>query len=120
MIRPVAVVPARCGVSSGDEADARSPRLLAAEHPRQGAEAVIPSGMVPGGLEAGAEMALMQSAAIEVRLVRGKGRGVFARRPIEAGETIERVPVIVLPAEQVGDDPDLNPLVGYIFAWGRG
>jgi uncharacterized protein len=65
-------------------------------------------------------MALTQSAAIEVKQVRGKGRGVFARRPIEEDEIIERVPVIVLPADQVGDDPDLNPLAGYIFAWGRG
>ena len=34
------------------------------------------------------EMPLTQSDAIEVKRVRGKGRGVFARRSIEAGEEI--------------------------------
>jgi SET domain-containing protein len=90
------------------------------EHPQKRTGAAVPSRTDPGGLEAGAEMALTQSVAIEVRQVRGKGRGVFARRPIEDGEIIERVPVIVLPAEHVGDDPNHNPLVGYVFAWGRG
>ena len=65
-------------------------------------------------------MALMHSETVEVRKIRGKGRGVFARRPIEEGEIIERVPVIVIPADQVGDDPGRNGLAGYVFAWGRG
>ncbi len=68
----------------------------------------------------GAKMALTQSEAVLVRSIRGKGRGVFARRPIEEGEIIERVPLIVLPAEQVGDDPVRDDLAGYIFKWGRG
>jgi SET domain-containing protein len=63
-------------------------------------------------------MALTQSAAIEVRNIRGKGRGVFARRPIEKGEIIERVPVLVLPAGQVGEEPERHPLADYVFEWG--
>ena len=62
-------------------------------------------------------MALMHSDAIEVKRVRSKGRGVFARRLIRRGEVIERVPVIVLPAEAVGDG---SALWDYCFAWGRG
>ena len=42
---------------------------------------------------------LKPSAAIEVKRIKGKGRGVFARRRIRRGEVIERVPVIVLPSE---------------------
>jgi hypothetical protein len=48
-------------------------------------------------------MALTQSDTIEVRRVRGKGRGAFARRSIEAGEVIETRPVRVLPAGSVED-----------------
>jgi SET domain-containing protein len=63
-------------------------------------------------------MALTQSDAIEVKRVRGKGRGVFARRPIEAGEVIETCPVLVLPAGAVEDVP--AGIGGYVFEWGRG
>ena len=65
-------------------------------------------------------MALTQSDKVEVRQVRGKGRGVFARRPIGAGEVIEQVPVLVLPAGQVGNEPGRHALFGYTFEWGRG
>jgi uncharacterized protein len=46
-----------------------------------------------------------------------KGRGVFAGRPIVAGELIEAVPVIVIPAEQW---PHVEPtvLALYIFNFG--
>ncbi len=64
-------------------------------------------------------MALTQSVAVEVRQVRGKGRGVFARRSIPEGEVIETCPVLVLPAEQVGDDPARHALAAYTFEWGR-
>ena len=63
------------------------------------------------------EMPLKQSAAIEVKRIKGKGRGVFARRPIRKGEVIERVPVIVLPAEEVVGG---TTLASYAFKWGRG
>ncbi len=62
-------------------------------------------------------MAFRQSDAIEVKRVKGKGRGVFARRLIRKGEVIETVPVIVLPAEEVGDG---SAMMSYCFEWGRG
>ena len=63
-------------------------------------------------------MALTQSDAIEVKRVRGKGRGVFARRSIEAGEVIETCPVLVLPS---GSIEDFSAGIGaYVFEWGRG
>jgi hypothetical protein len=58
------------------------------------------------------EVGLTQSEAVELRRVKGKGRGVFARRPILTGEVIERAPVLVLPAGGgPGDD---------CFEWGEG
>ena len=52
-----------------------------------------------------------------IRRMRGRGRAVFARRRIAAGEIIERAPVIVIPKKQW-------PLVkktileDYAFDWG--
>jgi SET domain-containing protein len=63
---------------------------------------------------------LRPSDAIEVRRVRGKGRGVFARRPIREGEIIERAPVLVL---DVGDLDEATAIAGlwtHCFLWGRG
>jgi SET domain-containing protein len=65
-------------------------------------------------------MALTQSNAVEVKRVKGKGRGVFARRAIREGEEIERVPVLVLPAAEADDATGWDGLVGYCFVWGRG
>lgn len=63
-------------------------------------------------------MPMTQSDAIEVKQVRGKGRGVFARRPIEAGEVIETCPVLVLPS---GSIEDFSEGIGaYVFEWGQG
>jgi uncharacterized protein len=45
-------------------------------------------------------MALKQTDTIEVRWVKGKGRGVFARQAIREGEVFERA--------------------SYCFVWGRG
>lgn len=61
-------------------------------------------------------MAFTHSDAIEVKRVRGKGRGVFARRLIREGEIIERVPVIVLPLDE-GDTGTVLP--AYCFTWSR-
>jgi hypothetical protein len=63
-------------------------------------------------------MPMTQSDAIEVKRVRGKGRGVFARRRIEADEVIETCPVLVLPAGSVEDVS--AGIGGYVFEWGRG
>ena len=65
-------------------------------------------------------MPLRQSDAIEVRRIAGKGRGVFARRAIRAGEEIERVPVIVLPEAIIDEGPADSRLPDYVFTWGRG
>ena len=62
-------------------------------------------------------MAFTQSAAIEVKRIKGKGRGVFARRLIRRGESIERVPMLVLPA---GQSKGGSVVSDYCFAWGRG
>lgn len=65
-----------------------------------------------------------QSDVVEVRRVtnRGKGgRGVFARRAIAKGEAFERVPVILLPHNQVfGADPIAlrsARISWYVFEW---
>jgi uncharacterized protein len=65
-------------------------------------------------------MALTQSDSIELRRVKGKGRGVFARRPIRGGEVIERVPVLVLPVTEAEDGSSWDGLAGYCFDWGEG
>jgi uncharacterized protein len=63
-------------------------------------------------------MPMTQSDAIVIKRVRGKGRGVFARRPIESGEVIETCPVLVLPS---GSIEDFSAGIGaYVFEWGRG
>jgi SET domain-containing protein len=53
-----------------------------------------------------------------VRRVRGRGRCVFARRKIAAGEVIERAPVIVIPKKQW---PSVKKTIleDYAFDWGE-
>lgn len=54
-------------------------------------------------------------AAMDWRMIEGKGRGVFARRLIKQGEVIERAPVVPMSKENVPDDggaPD-----GYVLEW---
>lgn len=46
-----------------------------------------------------------------------KGRGVVAQRSFIAGETIERPPVIVIPAEEAPRIRDTR-LAHYYFEWG--
>ena len=65
-------------------------------------------------------MVLSQSDAIEVKRVKGKGRGVFARRFISKGEVIERVPVIVMAAQDFENGLSGTALANYCFAWGEG
>jgi SET domain-containing protein len=57
---------------------------------------------------------------IEVRPVWGKGRGVFARRLLRRGEVIERVPILVLAAEELRDARGWDGLAGCCFQWGEG
>jgi uncharacterized protein len=63
---------------------------------------------------------MTHSDAIEVKRVKGKGRGVFARRPIRDGELIERVPVVVFRSKDVMDGEAWTGLAGYCFHWGKG
>ncbi|SIN72323.1 hypothetical protein SAMN05444166_0438 [Singulisphaera sp. GP187] len=64
-------------------------------------------------------MVLEHSDAIEVRRSPGKGRGVFARRRIEAGEVIERVPVLVVPVEDLNQGSAWTSLGNYCFVWNK-
>jgi SET domain-containing protein len=60
----------------------------------------------------------VQSELIEVRRVRGKGRGVFARASIPKGTVIERVPVIVVPKCEALRDKRRSILMDHAFEWG--
>ena len=53
-----------------------------------------------------------------IRRVRGRGRCVFARRKIAAGEVIERAPVIVIPKRQ-WPSVKKSILEDYAFDWGE-
>jgi SET domain-containing protein len=64
-------------------------------------------------------MAFTHSDLIAVKRIKGKGRGVFARRPIKKGEVIERVPMIVMSAKEYEEDLSGSRLSHYCFAWGR-
>ena len=61
-------------------------------------------------------MSLTQSEYLEVKEIRGKGRGVIARQEIPANTVIERAPVLVLK----DDEADDSTLVDYVYHWGRG
>ena len=65
-------------------------------------------------------MGFTQTNAIEVKQIKGKGRGVFARRLIHDGEVIERVPVLVLPVSETRTASGPTQMSGYCFEWGRG
>jgi SET domain-containing protein len=65
-------------------------------------------------------MGFTQTDSIEVKQIKGKGRGVSARRFICHGETIERVPVLVLPIAESRTASGPTPMSGYCFDWGRG
>ena len=65
-------------------------------------------------------MAFTHSASIEVKRIKGKGRGVFARRLIRKGELIEKVPMLVLSIEEYHDGISKTSLANYCFAWGQG
>jgi SET domain-containing protein len=56
-------------------------------------------------------------ARIELGASPGRGRGVFARATIAAGETIETAPVIVLPNAHYVLIED-TVLYNYMFGWG--
>lgn len=69
---------------------------------------------------------LIQSELVEVRRVRtgGRGgRGVFARHPVAEGMVLERVPVLLIPKNQVFGESDVAiracRISWYVFGWGK-
>ena len=55
---------------------------------------------------------------IRVGVSAGKGRGIFARRRLIEGETIEEAPVVVIPDSQI-QHLDQTTLGDYYFDWGE-
>jgi SET domain-containing protein len=64
-------------------------------------------------------MPYVQSALVEVRRIRGKGRGVFARARIPKGAVIERVPVILVPMREVDRDKP-STIMDHAYLWDKG
>lgn len=62
-------------------------------------------------------MNTVEKPGLEVVLFPGKGRGVVARRQFSAGEIVETVPVLVLPAEQ-WEHIEKTVLYNYTYGWG--
>ena len=60
------------------------------------------------------------SPLIEVKYTARKGRGVFATAFIAAGTEFERVPVLVMPADEAMEGAAGEVLQHYVFEWGRG
>ncbi len=58
-----------------------------------------------------------QSDSVQVKRAVGKGRGVYARRPIKKGEVIETVPVLLIPAEAIVDGRNNKWLAKYYYWW---
>ncbi len=77
--------------------------------------------MTGGAEEGGAKTGgvIYPSDAVYVGLTDGRGRGVFARRDLAAGELIEVCPVIVLGGSEEQELIDRTPLYNYYFAWGE-
>ena len=68
-----------------------------------------------------------QSELVEIRRDSSKGlggRGVFATRLINEGTILERVPVLLIPREQVFDESNVARrscrLSWYVYEWGNG
>ncbi len=60
-----------------------------------------------------------QRVPLRVAAVAGRGRGVVAERRIEAGELVERSPVLIIPeADRAAVDP--TNVGNYIFMWEHG
>ena len=55
---------------------------------------------------------------LQIRSVRGKGRGIFAGRRFAAEELLERAPVLVIPNEE-WDLVGASVVASYCFTWGK-
>jgi SET domain-containing protein len=76
--------------------------------------------LLPDDLALEKRMGFTHSDSIEVKRVKGKGRGVFARCLIRKGELIEAVPMLVLTAKEFEDGIAGTSLANYCFAWNSG
>ncbi len=63
-------------------------------------------------------MPFQQSDAVIIKRIKGKGRGVFARRAIAKGETIESVPLLLMTDDEYAEGVANSPLKDYCFRWG--
>lgn len=61
----------------------------------------------------------MESELIHIKMAKGKGRGVFAKRAIKKGTIIERVPIILMPASMIVGGLKNPELHRYFFEWNR-
>ena len=59
------------------------------------------------------------STLIYVKNAPGKGRGVFAKKPIAAGTIIEKVPVAILPTDHLVGGMESPVLAKYYYYWGK-
>ena len=57
------------------------------------------------------------SELVCVKNVKGKGRGVFARCAIAKGAVVERVPVVLIPINQMVDGKKNPVLKKYFYEW---
>ena len=59
------------------------------------------------------------SELICVKRIRGKGRGVVARKPIRKGAIIERVPVLLIPINDFVGGLENRTLKSYLYIWDK-
>jgi uncharacterized protein len=62
---------------------------------------------------------MQHSASICVKKVPGKGRGVFAVKPIRKGAIIERVPVLLVPIRDFVGGLKNATLNTYLYLWSK-
>ncbi len=58
-----------------------------------------------------------QSPLIEVKKVKGKGRGVFAKKRIARGAVIECVPIVLVPIKAFAGERDNKFVNTYLYVW---
>ena len=63
---------------------------------------------------------MQPSQYIELRNVPSKGRAVFASQFIPAGTEFERVPVLIIPNDELFSSAGGEFLAEYVFEWGEG
>jgi SET domain-containing protein len=60
-----------------------------------------------------------QSDLICVRNVKGKGRGIFARKDIDKGKVIERVPIVLVPVKHLIGGMHSPALARFFYLWNK-